>query len=184
MGKWEANIETLVMGLDDYKKICETGHSLDLIREQLNKLHPFVKRSDFSLPTRFSQAEKFKTIPPEQTLIAQTDKLGSLQFANDDFFDLLDIHKNDDLLAVKNFKSIRHPDMPKSIYLDLWATISTGLMWNGIICNKGKDGLSYWLSACVFPIAKDNNITNYLAIYKEAPSELSAEAVKLYRRLP
>lgn len=177
MEKLEANIETLIGKLDQYHQLFENNQHTKLIKEKLTKLHTFAHRSGFNQSSRFPENEKYKTINEPQTLIALTDEFGKLLFANDDFFNLLDIKMN-------NFKSIRHPDMPKSIYLDLWATISTGLMWNGIICNKGKDGNSYWLSANVFPITKNDSINNYLAIYKEAPRDLTAEAILLYRQLP
>lgn len=156
----------------------------DLSKSQLKKLYPFAEKSNFYRPERFSQLEKNKIIHEDQTLIALTDSRGVLVYANDDFLDAAAMVRTTLLEADADFKIIRHPDMPKSVYLDLWATITTGQLWSGIICNQSQDGFSYWHSTNIFPIIKDGIITHFMAVYKPAPEHLINEAILLYRKLP
>lgn len=51
---------------------------------------------------------------------------------------------------------VRHTDMPKELYKELWSTIKSGKVWRGEIKNKKKDGSHYWVTATISPRFDDN----------------------------
>lgn len=60
---------------------------------------------------------------------------------------------------------LKGQDTPKSVYNDLWITISSGHTWRGEFNNIKKDGSSYWISALISPIYdKHDVIVAYNAI--------------------
>ena len=60
---------------------------------------------------------------------------------------------------------IRHPDMPRFAFKELWETIKSGHVWKGEVKNKRKDGTYYWVSATISPeYDLKGNITSYMAI--------------------
>jgi len=70
-----------------------------------------------------------------------------------------------DELIGKPHNIIRHPDMPKELFANLWSTIQSGKIWNGIIKNRAKDGKAYIVDAHIEPIfGYKNKIIGYIAI--------------------
>jgi PAS domain S-box-containing protein len=55
-------------------------------------------------------------------------------------------------LIGKNHNIVRHPDMPKSAFKDLWDDIKAGKSWKGKVKNKTKDGGFYWVYANIEPL--------------------------------
>ncbi|MFC3909603.1 methyl-accepting chemotaxis protein [Legionella dresdenensis] len=59
----------------------------------------------------------------------------------------------------------RHPDMPKSVFKELWNTIGSGKIFNGKIKNKRKDGTPYYVDALITPVFDENGkIAKYIGI--------------------
>ena len=68
-----------------------------------------------------------------------------------DAFEKLSGYSRDELLG-KPHSSVRHSDMSKEVFKDLWATIKSGNIWRGKVKNRRKDGTSYTVDAAIFPI--------------------------------
>jgi PAS domain S-box len=59
------------------------------------------------------------------------------------------------------FKSGFHSS---DFYKDLWDTITSGNTWEGQICNKHKNGATYWIYSIISPIKdKEGTITHFFA---------------------
>lgn len=102
-------------------------------------------------------------------IITKADPKGRIIYAND-LFCKISGYTREELIG-KPHNIVRHPDMPKSVFKDLWDTIKVQKKpWVGLVKNKKKDGGFYWVSATVFPIFDPNNpteILEYISIRKE-----------------
>jgi len=78
---------------------------------------------------------------------------------------------------------LRHPDMPKEAFKDLWDTISAGRPWFGLVKNKRKNGDYYWVAANASPIFTDGRITGYVSVRYPATQEQKQLGEDLYRQL-
>ncbi len=87
-------------------------------------------------------------------LISMTDKKGFITFVNDKFCEVAQYTRKE--LIGQNHNIVRHPDMPKSVFKELWATIGKGKMFTGHIKNQCKDGSHYWVDAHIAPILDKN----------------------------
>ena len=75
-------------------------------------------------------------------------------------------------LIGKSHNIIRHPNMAKEIFEDLWKTIKSGNMWQGEIQNIKKNTDSYWVKTTIHPTFDDaGTITGYDAILEDISSE-------------
>ena len=83
-------------------------------------------------------------------LVSQTDEKGKITFANDDFCKIAGYTLNE--LVGKPHNIVRHSDMPKAAFADLWETVNKGNIWNGYVKNSTKDGGHYWVYATVYPM--------------------------------
>jgi len=65
-------------------------------------------------------------------------------------------YTKDELLG-HNHSMVKHSDMPKETYQDLWATITKDKTWRGEIKNRTKDGGFYWVEATIYPTFNEKN---------------------------
>ena len=88
-------------------------------------------------------------------------------------------YSKEELLG-KNHNILKHPDMPDSIYKDLWETISSGKVWKGEIKNLKKNGDYYWVKAVIEPnFSKDGKIIGYNAIRYDITDKKRIEEISI-----
>lgn len=96
-------------------------------------------------------------------IVTKTDLEGVITYAND-FFCEITGYKKEELIG-QTHNIVRHEDMPKSIYEDMWNTIQEGKVWSGTIKNKKKNGEPYYVFSTIMPLFDENqNITDYIAV--------------------
>ncbi len=96
-------------------------------------------------------------------VISTTDLQGNITYANDLFCTLTGFAREE--LIGQPHSIVRHPDVPKAVYKDMWDTIKAGKTWSGIVPNLGKGGVLYVVDTTVQPLFDtDGNITSYISI--------------------
>ena len=78
---------------------------------------------------------------------------------------------------------LRHPDMPKAAFADLWHTVSKGEKWHGYVKNLRKDGRYYWVYATVIPNIRNGKIEGYTSVRRRASAAMVAEISDYYQQL-
>ena len=115
-------------------------------------------------------------------LLSITDLESHIKYANPEFCDIagytLDELKN------KPHNVVRHPDMPKAAFKDLWHFIKQGKSWMGPVKNRCKNGDYYWVNAYITPI-KDSSGKNveYQSVRTKLDDNIKQRAEKLYQQL-
>lgn len=115
-------------------------------------------------------------------LVSQTDDKGIIIFANNDFCKIAGYEIGD--LIGKPHSIVRHRDMPKAAFKDLWTTVKKGDIWSGYVKNTTKDGGFYWVFATVFPkYDSKTNERSYISCRRKASSKEIQDAQNLYKTL-
>tara|TARA_B100001063_G_scaffold243982_1_gene275752 strand:- start:2004 stop:3608 length:1605 start_codon:yes stop_codon:yes gene_type:complete len=115
---------------------------------------------------QIDEINSFNKIFDDNIVSSLTDTKGVITFVSTAFCNITGYDKYE--LIGEHHNIIRHPDMPSSIYEDLWKTIKEGKTWKGEIKNLRKDGSSYWISAVIEPIFdKQNNKIGYSAVTQD-----------------
>ncbi|NOZ39810.1 MAG: PAS domain-containing protein [Planctomycetes bacterium] len=148
----------------------------------LARLTPVVEASDFRAPERFTQPESEYVLKDDDILISATDTKGKITFANNCFYQIAEYETGTLVGAPHNV--IRHPDMPKTAFADLWAVIKAGKLWQGYVANRSKHGRLYWVKATVFPCYENSEIVGYISIRTKPEPEMVAKAAGAYRLVP
>ncbi len=105
----------------------------------------------------------YKLAIDESSIVSKTDKHGFITYANQKFCDLSGYEKSELLGQPHNI--IRHPDVPKEVFKELWRTIKSKQVWQGIVPNKRKDGSTYIVNATIMPMLNaDGEIKEYIAV--------------------
>ena len=95
-------------------------------------------------------------IKPYSKLISTTDKFGRIKYANPDFCKVSEYSLEE--LVGKNHNIVRHPDMPKEAFHDMWKSLKRGQAWRGAVENRSKSGRFYWVDVFVTPIFESGDI--------------------------
>jgi aerotaxis receptor len=78
---------------------------------------------------------------------------------------------------------VRHPDMPAEAFRDLWATVQSGLPWQGVVKNRCKNGDHYWVLANVSPMRNGPRTVGYMSV-RSAPTRAQVDAAEaLYAKM-
>jgi PAS domain S-box-containing protein len=118
---------------------------------------------------------------PNDVLISSTDLKGNITFANARFYQVAEYEPGS--LIGRPHNIIRHPDMPKAGFADLWTTIQAGDLWHGVVINRSKNGAPYWVRAIVFPCFSGDKIDGFISI-RVAPEPSEIERAKnVYRKI-
>jgi len=107
-------------------------------------------------------------------LVSKTDTGGRITFTNQTFVEISG-YTNDELVGAPH-NMIRHPDMPKEAFANLWETIKAGTPWQGLVKNRAKNGDHYWVRANVTPIIEDGQVNGFISI-RTKPSEAEKNTV-------
>ena len=95
-------------------------------------------------------------VPDNELIISRTDLSGKITYANETFC-LISGYTEQELLG-KSHSIVRHPDMPKSVFQDLWNTLKEKKQWSGVIKNLRKDRGFYWVEALVSGVYKNGKL--------------------------
>ncbi|MAC83116.1 MAG: hypothetical protein CL624_03175 [Arcobacter sp.] len=97
-------------------------------------------------------------------IVSKTDLRGYITYVNEIFCEVAQYEESE--LLGKPHNVIRHPDMPKASFEDMWKTIQSGNKWQGKVKNKAKDGSPYFVNATIFPQydIRGKDIVGYIAI--------------------
>lgn len=107
--------------------------------------------------------EQYKNAVDTTSILSKADLQGKITFVNKKFCELSK-YKEEELLG-QSHSILRHPDMPKETFANLWETIQNKKTWRGKVKNKAKDGSSYTVDATIIPIVNSNDeIIEYVGL--------------------
>lgn len=99
----------------------------------------------------------------KNVLVSTCDTRGYITDVSEALCDLSGYSKQE--LIGQNHNIFRHPDMPDSIFKDMWTTIVQGKVWHGEIKNLIKNGSYYWSDVIISPkFDNQQQLIGYTAI--------------------
>ncbi len=117
----------------------------------------------------------------DTTLMTTTDIHGNITYANQSFVEVSGYALEE--IEGQPHNLVRHPDMPKPAFGDLWKTIKQGQPWTGLVKNRRKNGDYYWVRANVVPLIRDGKITGYMSVRIKPGRDEVATAEALYHQM-
>jgi len=110
------------------------------------------------------ETEAYLSLLNKEAIVIKTDFEGNITFVNDAFLDVTG-YAEDEVIG-KSHDILKHPDIPKSFYNELWKTVENGNSWEGRIKNIAKDGEAFFVNAKIIPIYDDlgKDIVQFISI--------------------
>ncbi len=109
----------------------------------------------------------------EHSIYSQTDVKGIITDASDAFCELSGYSKDE--LIGNSHNIVRHPDMPSSLYMEIWEKLKNEESWDGEILNKKKDGNPYWVYSMIAPNYDNNRLIGYISTRVNITSQKEIE---------
>jgi len=118
--------------------------------------------------------EQYKMAVDESMIVSKTSTNGTITYVND-LFCKISQYSTEELIG-KSHNLIRHPDMPKETFEDLWQTIKSKKIWKGIVKNQAKDNSVYYVDTVIIPIIDTNDqIIEYIGLRNDITKLLESE---------
>lgn len=96
-------------------------------------------------------------------IVSETDLKGYITYVNDMHCEVSQYSREE--LIGSNQNIVRHPDMPKEVFKEMWATIGKGKIFRGKVKNRKKDGTPYYVDGIFTPVlGEDGKPVKYIGI--------------------
>lgn len=118
--------------------------------------------------------EQYKIALDQTAIVSKTDPQGRITYVNQAFENITGYSAAE--VMGKNHHLLRHPEMPKDVFTDLWQTIKSKKVWRGTIKNRKKNGQTYYVQSVIVPILDDQNqIVEYISIRNDVTDLIMKE---------
>ena len=106
-------------------------------------------------------------------LIYEIDLNGIITYANQNFCEVT-AYRRDELIG-KNHSIFKHPDVPDSLYDNLWSTKKRLKQWFSVLKNMRRDGMYFWSDIhCTVKYDNDLKMSGFIIVHKPT-SKLNIE---------
>ena len=112
------------------------------------------------------------TVAVEQSpaAVVVTDTDGHIEYVNRRFTEITG-YAADEVLG-KTPRVLKSDLTPPDVYRDLWATITAGREWSGVLQNRRKDGELYWDAETISPVRDATGaVTHFVAIKQDVTAQ-------------
>lgn len=149
---------------------------IDSLKKQLEEQTLTMDAMQNELKTRMDQINV-------ACVVSEADLKGDITYVNDLLCEVSGYTREECIGQPHNM--FRHPDMPKSVFKEMWSTIGKGKIFRGVIKNRCKDGSAYFVDALIAPVLGPNGkpikyigvryvITDSIIKQQEADAQMAA----------
>lgn len=117
------------------EKVTERTRELSLANQQLEETTTELVNQKFALD--------------QHSIVAISDPKGEINYANDKFCEISQ-YSRDELLG-QDYKILNSGYHGPSFFSEMWNQIGAGKVWRGEICNRNKNGASFWVDMSIVP---------------------------------
>ncbi|MCX6074703.1 MAG: PAS domain S-box protein [Campylobacterales bacterium] len=163
------NISTTYVSLSEEdgakKKIGTVAYPINIENKdmRLKALTTLISRTSEELDEKIHYLKQFENIVNEVAIFSISDEKGIITGVNKNF-EIISGYTEEELIG-KSHSIIRHEDVPKEMFAEMWATIKSGKIWKGRLKNKTKNGIPYYVVSDIGAIYnRDGSFKEYIAI--------------------
>ncbi|MHB1188879.1 PAS domain-containing protein [Thiobacillus sp.] len=127
------------------------------------------------LQTTLYEREREHVALDHHAIVSIADRAGNITYVNDKFCEISGYSRNE--LLGQNHRIVRSGEHPPTFYQSLWRAIAGGIVWQGEICNRRKDGSRYWVESTITPfLDSEGKPYQYVSLRTDITHVKAAEA--------
>ena len=149
------------------------------IRRQREQAYREVRDLNETLEQRVAErtaqvAKLSRAVEQSPAMIVITDTDGVIQYVNPRFAVITGFSQDEAIGQTP--KLVNSGENPRSVYDDLWASISSGHDWSGQLLNRRRDGSTFWVLASISPLKSDDGeVTHFVAVEEDITERVRME---------
>lgn len=111
----------------------------------------------------------------EHAIVSMTDASGTITYANNMFCEVSG-YAHEEVIG-QNHRLIKSGEHPPTFFREMWATITSGKVWQGEICSRRRDGSLFWVECTITPFLDANGLPyQYVSIRTDISHIKAVEA--------
>lgn len=139
----------LNLGGDDFLvKPVQSEHLISAVTARAKRARQ-VATLEARLRNSLYEREREHLAVNQHAIVSVADKHGNIIDVNEKFCEISGYDRSE--LIGQNHRIVKSGEHPAEFYQQLWRTISQGHIWQGVICNRAKDGSLYWVESSITP---------------------------------
>lgn len=162
-------VQTIESGVDGYLlKPLKLEQLIKILSKTIVKIHLAKEHAKNLLLLK-----QYESITNKSSIISKTNPRGIITYVNQKFCEISG-YRADELIGQPH-NIIRHPDMPRSTFKELWITIKDKKKtWQGVVKNRAKNGEPYYVKTIIEPILNEQGeILEYIALRHDITAVMS-----------
>jgi len=162
-------IQTIDAGVDGYLlKPLKSEQFLKTLSKCIKKIH--LHKEHVRVLTHLKE---YENITDKSSIISRTNSRGIITYVNEKFCEISG-YKVEELVG-KAHNIIRHPDMPKAMFKEMWECIKERKeTWQGVVKNRAKNGDAYYVKTTIQPILNaKGEVVEYIALRHDITAVMS-----------
>jgi len=136
-----------------------------------------VEKLSQAMHDQNEKLSRYTNVIDTHIITSSTDLDGVITHVSEAFCKISGYEKEE--LLGQSHSLIRHPDMPKEFFENLWDTITQDKPWSGEIKNRNKEGGFYWVRAYITPDFKENVKIGYTAVRQDITDKKRVEEISI-----
>jgi diguanylate cyclase (GGDEF)-like protein/PAS domain S-box-containing protein len=148
------------------------------ILDEKERLAILVESKTKELNDSKYEMQEYIDLVDKNIIVSFTDLNGVITKVSDAFCKISGYSK-DELIGA-NHNIIRHPDMPKKVFKNLWSDLKLNKTWKGEVKNRKKNGDYYWVEATISPVFdKNGKKVGYTGIRQDISDKKYIEEISI-----
>ena len=170
--------------VDNFEKTCIVKDGKRVIVNMAISLMPDKERllittKDITEAKQIQRKiDEYVKLIDENIITSSSDTAGNITYVSKAFCVISEFTKEE--LLGNNHRLIRHPDMPKELYEDMWQKITNDEIWEGEVKNKTKSCGFYWVHNKIYPLYDETRQkVGYTAIRQDITDKKKIEEISI-----
>lgn len=145
----------------------------ETIQNLIGKIEKINIRLDKKVEQRTAELHQLLGVIDKYVIRSETDLNGKILNVSEAFCAISGYSKEE--LIGESHALIRHSDMEKELFTEMWNTIHSGKIWTGILKNRDKSGNSYWVESKIEPNFINGEIVSFTSIRNDITLKVQLE---------